>query len=86
MSQLLTRLTKLEVHTRSRLPKIRLFAYEAPAEIAAGAEQKFLRSCGHDPQPHDIIIKFVGAENGKPKDLPWRDRTATVRGQGCTAE
>lgn len=86
MSQLLTRLTRLEAKHGRRLPKIRLFAYEGPYKAPREEVNAFLRSCGHDPGPHDIIIKFVGCENAKPKDLPWKDCTATVRGQRTAAE
>ncbi|ACA15356.1 hypothetical protein M446_0802 [Methylobacterium sp. 4-46] len=85
MPPLRVRLAKLEALICSLQPTIRLFFCDGPAGEAGDESRAFLRSRGHDPQPHDIVVRFIGAENGKPKDLPWRDRTATLRGRSPDA-
>ena len=55
-----------------------LWAIQGPHNMPEGDAVAFLRSCGHDvrDEDHNLIRIMVGAENGRPVDLPLKDLTA----------
>ena len=79
MRSLNARLRKLESTIRApERRKVVLWAIEGPKDLPEGAAATFLRECGHDlrDEDHNIIRVVVGAEDGRPVDLPLRDITA----------
>ena len=78
MRNLTTRLAKLEEAAFSERPRaVRQFVIEGPADMPEGASIAFLRSCGHDVRDEDlnIVRVLIGAEDGRPVDLPLKDLT-----------
>jgi len=75
------RLAKLEGVTRfndPRLQKAVTWTIEGPHNLPDGGAVAFLWDCGHDVRDEDfnIIRVIVGAEDGRPVDLPLKDRTS----------
>ncbi|ACA15355.1 hypothetical protein M446_0801 [Methylobacterium sp. 4-46] len=79
MSQLKTRLSRLEAQRAARPVPFGVYAFEGPLNIAEDEAAAFLRSCGHNLGQHVILRQVVAAESGEPVDLPWRDLTPLVR-------
>jgi hypothetical protein len=83
MHDLNKRLAKLEVASAPPRPpqSVRRFMIEAPASTSGVEAVDFLRTCGHEVREDDfnIIRHVIGAENGKPVDLPLKDRTSEVQ-------
>lgn len=79
MQDLRKRLAKLEVASMLPSPprQVRRFVIEAPAGTTVEEATAFLRTCSHGVRDADfnIIRRVIGAENGRPVDLPLRDRT-----------
>lgn len=87
MSNISARLAKLEsTASRGQSREVRQFAIEGPGDMPEGASIAFLRSCGHDVRDEDlnIVRVFIGAEDGRPVDLPLRDLTAEHRPAAST--
>lgn len=60
------------VAARTATGPVRRFLCSGPIGFDA---EGFLRSCGHEIAPGDIIRVVVGAEDGKAVDLPLADLT-----------
>lgn len=84
MQDLNKRLAKLEIASAPPCPpqSVRRFMIEAPASMSCAEAVAFLRTRGHDVREDDfnIIRHVIGAENGRPVDLPLKDRTSEVQG------
>lgn len=68
------RLERLEQSSRFARVADRPRRYVAQGPVGFDA-YAFLRSCGHDVRDHDIVLVIVGAEDGRPVDLPLADLT-----------
>ena len=81
MQHLRARLSRLEA-TSLRAPshRIRRYVVDAPHGLPNEDVIAFLRSCGHEisDEAFSIIRTIVGAQNGKPVDLPMKDRTSEL--------
>lgn len=89
MADLNRRLVKLEATTHPLPRRVVAWAIQGPHDMPEGAAAAFLRSCGHDvrDEDHNLIRIMVGAEDGRPIDLPLKDLTRDLgRGlsRGCT--
>lgn len=82
MQNLRARLEKLE--TIARPPsrrKMVSWAIQGPVGLPEADAVAFLRECGHDVRDEDfnLIRIVIGAEDGRPVDLPLKDITARCR-------
>ncbi|MCJ2105688.1 hypothetical protein MKK70_09945 [Methylobacterium sp. E-041] len=78
MQNLLTRLGRLETAIIAKPPSaVRRFMVQGPHGLSAGDAATFLRERGHplDAKALNIIRVVVGAEDGRPTDLPLKDLT-----------
>lgn len=78
MQNLLTRLGRLETAIIVKPPgPVRRFVVQAPHGMAVDEVSDFLREQGHDlgGKGINIVRVIVGAEDGRPVDLPLADLT-----------
>ena len=79
MQNLITRLGRLEgrITLKSRDLPVRRFMVQGPRGLSGDDAAAFLREQGHDLNTgaFNIIRLVVGAEDGRPVDLPLADLT-----------
>lgn len=78
MTTIRRRLEQLEAAAPQAPRQVRRFMIQGPQGMPCGDAVAFLRACGHEIRDQDlnIIRCVIGAEDGRPVDLPLEDLTA----------